>query len=81
MQECPVPQVEGAVVLRDVVTATACPTDTKDRLDRRNQGTEGVTATEQEVGDPTGTVKPVSVVDFRQVVGPMQNLMHRSAFH
>jgi len=55
--------------------------DTKDRLDHRNQGTEVVAATEREVDNPMGMVTLASVVDFRQVADPKQNLMRHSALH
>lgn len=79
MQACPVPQVEEPVGPRVVVPAAAYPMGTKDRLDRRNQGTEGVAVTGPDVGNPTVMATLAFVVDFRQVVGPAYNLMHRSA--
>lgn len=47
-----------------VAAATAYPTDTKDRLGRRNRGTEEVVATEREAGDPMGMATLASAVDF-----------------
>ena len=63
VQRCPSPEVEEPVE-PGVGVASAYPMDTKDRLDRRNQGTEGVAATEREVGDPIGMVMLASAVDF-----------------
>ena len=79
MQECLVPQVEEPVGPWAVVTATERPTDTKDRLDRRNQGTEGVAATERQVGNPMRMVTVASAVDFRQAVDPRRSLIYHSA--
>lgn len=53
--------------------------DAKDRLDRRNRGTEGVAATDREVGNPMVMVTLASVVDFLQVVDPKQHPMHHFA--
>lgn len=44
--------------------------DTKDRLDRRNQGTEGVAVTEREGDNPMGMVTLAPAVDFRWVADP-----------
>lgn len=78
-RRCPVPQVEEPVGPGVVVAATACPMDTKDRLDRRNQETEGVAATEREVGRPMVMATLASAVDSQQVVVPTRHLMHRFA--
>ena len=78
-QKCPVPQVEEPAGPRVVVAASAYPTDTKDRLDRRSQGTEGVAATEREVDNPMVMAILASAVDSRQAVDPAYDPMHRSA--
>jgi len=78
-QKRPDPQVEELVGPRVVVTAAAYPMDTKGRLGRRNQGTEEVAATGRGVGNPMVIATLAPAADFREVVDPTHNLMHRSA--
>jgi hypothetical protein len=75
------PRVEGPAEPRAAVAASAYPMGAKDRLDRRNQGTEEVAAAEQEADNPIGMVMLAFAVDFRQVVDldPTYSPIHRSA--
>jgi hypothetical protein len=69
VQKCHVLQVERPVGPKVVEVGVAYPMDTKYRLDRRNQGTEGVVVIERE-DNPTLSESLASAVDFRQVVDP-----------
>ena len=77
-QKCLALQVEEPVGPRVVVAASGYPTDTRDRLDRRNQGTEGVAATDREGDNPMVVARLAFAVDFRQAVDPTYNPTRRS---
>jgi len=69
VQRCPSPEVEEPVG-PGAGAVPAYPTDTKDRLDHRSQGTGGAVVNEREGDNPTVMATLAFAVDFRQVVDP-----------